>query len=324
MSASDTNFPSAAATTAQNFDPGLTQTYTGVLNRIVNKNGEFNVRRADARWTDINPYLFMVNVSWPAFATIVVSAFLIVNISFAWLYGTIGHVRGAESADRTTHLLNLFFFSAHTLTTVGYGNMFPDGPLSNLIASLEALTGLMGFAIATGVLFGRFSRPTARFGFSSTMVVAPYRDVSGLEFRIVNRRPSSNLIEVNARMMLMTVETQDGVPSRKYTNLDLEREQVLFLPLTWTVVHPIGDKSPFWGKTANDLRRLQAEIVVMMRGYDETFGQNVYARYSYRYDEIEWGRKFGSAFDVDSQGELILWVDRVSSTVPAPLPEAES
>ncbi len=321
MSASDAQFP--AASTAENFDPGLTQTYTGVLNRVVNKNGEFNVRRADSRWTDVNPYLFMVDVSWPVFAAIVVAAFLLTNLLFAWLYGSIGHIKGAEAADAATRFWNLFFFSAHTLTTVGYGNMYPDGPLANLIASLEALLGLMGFAIATGVLFGRFSRPSARFGFSSSMVVAPYRNGTSLQFRVVNRR-ASNLIEVTARVMLMTVENKNGGAARKYGYLDLEREQVLFLPLTWTVVHPITEKSPLFGKTPEDLARLQAEVVIMMRGFDETFGQNVYARYSYRYDEIIWGRKFGNTFEVDPKGDMVLWVDRVSTTVPAPLPDTQA
>jgi inward rectifier potassium channel len=321
MSASDTQYPNAAASLTENFDPGLTQKYSGVVNRVVNRDGAFNVRRADARWTDANPYLYMVSVSWPAFTVIVLTAFIVVNLLFAWLYGAIGHIHGAESPDSQVHFMNLFFFSAHTLTTVGYGNMFPDGPRANLVASLEALLGLMGFAIATGVLFGRFSRPSARFGFSSKMAVAPYNNATSLQFRVVNRR-SNNLIEVQARVMLMTVQGNKGGLARKYAYLELEREQVLFLPLTWTVVHPITETSPFYGKTPAELARLQAEIVIMMRGYDETFGQTVYARYSYRFDEIEWGVKFSSAFDVDTKGEMVLWVDRVSSTEPAPLPEA--
>ena len=150
------------------------------------------------------------------------------------------------------HFLNLFFFSTHTLTTVGYGNMYPDGPLANAIASVEALLGLMAFAIATGLLFGRFSRPSARFGFSDVMVIAPYQNGKALEFRVVNRR-ANNLIEAEARVMLMTVEIDGGKPKRKYQQLQLERTQVLFLPLTWTVVHPIDENSPLYGKTAGDL-----------------------------------------------------------------------
>jgi inward rectifier potassium channel len=230
-----------------------------------------------------------------------------------------GGIKGAESADPRMHFLNLFFFSTHTLTTVGYGNMYPNGPAANAIASIEALLGLMAFAIATGLLFGRFSRPTARFGFSDVMVIAPYRNGAGLEFRVVNRR-ANNLIETEARVMLMTVEPVDGKPQRKYRQLELERTQIMFLPLTWTVVHPIDEKSPLYGKTASDLRQLQAEVVVMMRGFDETFGQIVYARHSYRSDEINWGARFVAAFDIDRSGDLMLWVDRVGLTEPAPLP----
>ncbi len=320
MGASDTSFPTSTGAT---FDPGLTQTYTGSLNRIVNKDGQFNVHRVDSKWRDANPYIYLISISWPTFATIVLLAFIVVNVAFAWVYSSIasGHIKGAESKDAATQFLNLFFFSAHTLTTVGYGNMYPDGAAANTIAACEALLGLMTFAIATGILFGRFSRPNARFGFSSNLVLAPYRDITSLQFRVVNRR-SSNLIEVEARVMLMTVELVNGRPARKYAQLDLERAQVLFLPLTWTVVHPIDDKSPLFGKTEEDFKRLQAEVVVMMRGFDETFGQTVYARYSYRFDEILWGVKFAAAFEVDPRGDLQLWVDRVGLTEPAPLPEA--
>jgi len=112
----------------------------------------------------------------------------------------------------------------------------------------------------------------------------------------------------------------NGRPQRKYNQLELERTQVLFLPLTWTVVHPISEKSPLYGKTAKDLELLQAEVVIMMRGFDETFGQIVYARYSYRHDEILWGAKFAAAFDVDDHGDLVLWVDKVGLTEPSTLP----
>jgi inward rectifier potassium channel len=151
------------------------------------------------------------------------------------------------------------------------------------------------------------------------MVLAPYRDETSLQFRVVNRR-ANNLIEAEARVMLMTVEFVNGRPLRKYDLLDLERTQVLFLPLTWTVVHPISEKSPLFGKAPKDLERMQAEVLVMMRGFDETFGQIVYARHSYRHDEILWGAKFAAAFDVDERGDLVLWVDRVGLTERAGLP----
>ncbi|MDQ2713115.1 MAG: ion channel [Acidobacteriota bacterium] len=308
------------------YDPGLTQKYTGVLSRIITKDGKFNVRRAGRRsWKDANPYLFLISTSWWRFWAMVVLTFVLINLTFAGLYLTmerngIGHIKGAEAKTTALELLNVFFFSTHTLTTVGYGNMYPDGPTANFIAAAEALVGLMGFAIATGLLFGRFSQPSVRFGFSPTMAIAPYKENTSLQFRVVNRR-SNNLIEVEARVMLMTVESENGRSTRKYTLLELERNDILFLALTWTVVHPIDAKSPLYGKIAEDLKKLQAEVVISLKGFDETFGQIVYSRYSYRYDEITWGVKFTSAFDIDEAGDLLLWIDKVGLTEPAPLPE---
>ncbi|MBV9158164.1 MAG: hypothetical protein JO097_18005 [Acidobacteriaceae bacterium] len=302
------------------FDPGLTQQYTGVLKRAINKDGQFNVRREGVTWRDFHPYLFLINIPWPLFAALVMAAFIIVNTAFAGVYAAIGieHLKGAEAPTTALRFLNAFFFSAHTLTTVGYGNIWPSGPLANTVAALEALTGLMGFAIATGLLFGRFSRPSARIGFSRTMVIAPYGDVTSLQFRVVNRR-SNNLIDLEARVLLMTVELIGERLQRRYMQLDLERNQVLFFPLTWTVVHPIDEKSPLFGKTYQDLERLQAEVMIMMKGFDDTFGQTVQARFSYRYDEIAWGAKFSPAFEIEKNGDLRVEVNRVGSIEPAQL-----
>ena len=294
------------------FDPGLTQQYKGVLKRAINKDGRFNVRRDGATWRDAHPYLYLTSVSWVRFFGIIFLAFIVTNTLFALLYVAIGveHLKGAEASTASLRFTNSFFFSAHTLTTVGYGNIWPSGPLANAVTAMEALTGLMGFAIATGLLFGRFSRPSVRIGFSPTAVVAPYRDNTSLQFRVVNRRPN-NLIEMEAKLLLMTVEECNGQLQRRFQELELERNQILFFPLTWTVVHPIDEKSPLYGATAKDLERLQSEIMINLRAFDESFGQTVHARYSYRYDEIVWGAKFVQAFEVDADGELRLEVSRV-------------
>ena len=296
------------------FDPGLTQQYAGTLSRAINKDGNFNVRRAGITWRDSHPYLYLVNLSWRAFAALVVVAFVVTNTLFAAVYMGIGveHLKGAEAGSEWNRFANAFFFSAHTLTTVGYGNMYPIGVVANTVASTEALVGLMAFAIATGLMFGRFSRPSARIGFSQTMVIAPYAGGTSLQFRVVNRR-SNNLIDLNARLLLMTVEFIGDRLQRRYAPLELERDQVLFFPLTWTVVHPIDEKSPLYGKIQEDLERLQAEVLIMMKGFDDTFAQTVHARYSYRYDEILWGAKFAPAFEIDANGDLRVEVNRVGN-----------
>jgi inward rectifier potassium channel len=185
---------------------------------------------------------------------------------------------------------------------------------ANAVASLEALVGVLGFAMATGLLYGRFSRPSARLGFSRNMLVSPYGDATALEFRVVNRR-SNSLMELDVRMMLMTVERSGGEPRRKYEMLRVERKQLLFLPLTWTVVHPIDTHSPFAGRTAEELDRLQAEVLILVRAYDDTFSQTVLARHSYRHDEMVWGTRFAPAFHVDGEGDLVLDLARLSETV---------
>jgi inward rectifier potassium channel len=302
------------------FDPGLTQQYTGVLKRAINQDGQFNVRRAGVTWHDFHPYLYLINASWPVFIGIVVFIFLTANVIFASLYMWIGieHLKGAEDLSTWSEFWNAFFFSAHTLTTVGYGNIYPRGPEANTIAVLEALLGLLSFAIATGLVFGRFSRPSARIGFSNTMLVAPYMGGRSLQFRIVNRR-SNTLIDLDARLLLMTVELVNGNLQRKYAALELERDHVLFFPLTWTIVHPLDEKSPLYGKTAEDLERLQAEILIMIKAFDDTFGQTVQVRYSYRYDEITWGAKFTPAFEIETNGEMRLEVSKVGNIEAAAL-----
>jgi inward rectifier potassium channel len=302
------------------FDPGLTQQYTGLLKRTINKDGQFNVRRTGGTWRDLHLYLLLIHVSWPGFIAIVVLVYVVLNILFAGLYAAVGmeHVKGTEAPSTALQFLNVVFFSAHTLSTVGYGNMYPSGIAANTVAAIEALVGLMVFAIATGLLFGRFSRPSARIGFSERMLVAPYQEGTSLQCRVVNRR-SNNVINLEARIVLMTVEAAGGRPQRQFTPLELERTQLLFLALTWTIVHPIDEKSPLHGKTAADLERLQAEIMILISGFDETFSQIVHSRYSYRYDEIIWGAKFAPAFEIDADGELVVEVNQVSAIEPAPL-----
>lgn len=304
------------------YDPGLTQKYTGDLKRIINKDGRFNVRHTGGTWRDRHPYLFLISTSWINFILIVGAAFIATNLFFAGLYLAIGqeHIRLSSDTTNPGNFLKVFFFSAHTLTTVGYGNLYPDGVAANTVSALEALTGLMGFAIATGLLFGRFSKPSARLGFSENMIVAPYLDGTSLQFRVANRR-LNNLIEVEARVLLMTVERSAGGQQRRYTALELERPQVIFFALPWTVVHPIREDSPLYGKTAADLADLQSEFLIIVKGFDDTFGQTVHARYSYRFDEIIWGAKFASAFDLGSEGELVMRLEKIGATRPVPLVE---
>jgi len=301
------------------FDPGLTQSYAGTLRRIVNKNGTFNVRRKGVRLRNFHLYKFLIGLSWPWFVAIVLGTFVIANIAFAWLYLAAGiqTLQGAEAVTGLGTFLNAFFFSVQTLTTVGYGSMVPRAIGSNLIASVEALMGVMGFAFGAALVYGRFSRPTARIVFSKRALIAPYQGKTSLQIRIANER-SNAIVDLDATVVLMAVEGSGEGHRRTYAQLELERSNIFFLPLTWTIVHPIDEASPLYRKTSQDLADRVVEIMVLIRGFDDTFSQVVNARSSYRFDEILWGHRFLPAFHSDEHGHLVLDLARIDAVEKAP------
>ncbi len=296
------------------FDPGLTQQFSGVLRRSINKDGSFNVYRRGGSWRDLHPYLQMLSMTWPQFFATILGGYLVINLLFALVYFALGpgQLLGADGPSEMDRFLSDFFFSAQTLTTLGYGRIVPATVPANIVASLEAIAGLMAVALGTGLMFGRFSRPSAKIAFSDHMLMAPYQDQSSLQFRIVNLRPNI-LMELEANLVLMTVEGTPGNLKRRFQPLKLERDTIYFLALTWTIVHPLDETSPLFGKTPEDLTRLQAEFVVLIKAFDDTFSQAVHARYSYRYDELTWQAKFQPAFEIDGNGNMILNVDRVGN-----------
>lgn len=301
----------------QQFDPGITQTYAGDLRRIVNRDGSFNVRRRGWSLKDLHVYQLMVSMSWPAFMGLVLALFAVVNLVFTALYASAGldNLAGAAAPTRIESILNAFFFSVQTLTTVGYGAISPKGIATNAIASVEAMMGVLGFAFAAGLLYGRFSRPSARILFSDHAVIAPFRDGVSLQFRIANRR-SNAIVNLEATVLLMTVEWVGGEHKRRYVPLELERPTVYFLPLTWTIVHPINEASPLKGLTREQLAERSAELLVLITGFDDSFSQVVNARTSFRFDEIVWGVRFVPAFHADDRGELVLDLGKINDTTP--------
>jgi inward rectifier potassium channel len=307
----------------QSFDPGITQRYGGRLERIINRDGSFNVQRRGTRLRDFHFYKFLIGLSWPTFIAVVFATFVVVNLLFAGLYFAAGihTLQGAEAGTRLGTFMNAFFFSVQTLTTVGYGAIVPRAMGSNLIASVEAMMGVMGFAFGAGLFYGRFSRPTARILFSSRSIVAPHQGGKSLQFRIANQR-SNALVDLQATVILMSVEGSGDTHRRNYARLELERPDVYFLPLTWTVVHPIDEVSPLYGKSAQDLADHAVELMVLIKGFDDTFSQVVNARYSYRFDEIVWGARFLPAFRNDDRGHLVLDLERIDAMEPAPFTAA--
>jgi inward rectifier potassium channel len=198
-----------------------------------------------------------------------------------------------------------FWFSVQTFATIGYGQIGPNGFGANAVVTVEALVGLMFQALATGLLFARFSRPTASILFSRLALIAPYNDGHSLQFRIANRR-KNQIIQLEAQVLYSAMEPDGlGRRVRKYYSLPLERNKVTFFPLAWTIVHPITGDSPLSGKTASDLTDAEAEVLVLLSGIDDTFAQTVHARSSYRADEITWHARFVSIYAKGDNGSRV-------------------
>ncbi|MGE5433144.1 MAG: ion channel, partial [Syntrophomonadaceae bacterium] len=291
---------------ARSNDPGLSERYFSRTKRIINNDGSFNIIRQGTGFSVWDIYQYLVNLSWPRFIGAVMGFYFLVNCFYALLYLATGidGIHGAREETAIKSIENLFFFSVQTISTVGYGNMAPRGIPANLIVTFETLTGLIGFALVTGLLYGRFSRPTARILYSKRALVSPFQDKKSLQFRIANQR-SNALLEVEAKVMVAFVENVNGNSKREYYNLTLERSYIYFFPLSWTVVHPIDEESPFWNKTPEDLKLRETEILILIKGYDDIFSQYVHSRFSYRFDEIIWGARFKPAFFIDNNGDVI-------------------
>jgi inward rectifier potassium channel len=231
------------------------------------------------------------------------------------------HLQGVIGETFWEKFWEAFFFSSQTITTVGYGRISPVGVLASSVAALESMIGLLAFAVATGLLYGRFSRPTAELVYSKKSLIAPYQDKTAWMFRIANAR-DNQLIEVEVQVVLSRIEpVEGGKAARRFYSLKLERSKVSFLSLSWTIVHPIDDESPLKGVTPEEFRESDTEFLVLIKAFDDTFSQTVHTRSSYNFDEVTWGAKFKPMFREDDGGKDVhLNLNRISECERAELP----
>lgn len=286
--------------------------------RFLNRDGTFNVERKGLSFLrSLNVYHLVLTVSWARFYLFFASGYFLVNLAFAGAYYLCGEgaLEGSAARMKVERFEEAFFFSVQTLATIGYGKLSPHGHAANLLVALEALFGLGGFALVTSLLFARFSRPEARLLFSEKAVVAPYRGGTGLMFRIANAR-TSQLLEVAATVTLSRLETVGAQSTRRFYELPLERRKVIFFPLHWVVVHPIDDKSPLAGVDAEALARSDAEVLIYLTAFDETFSQNVHARSSYKFHEVAFGARFADMFEKREDGVIAIDLRRLDRIEP--------
>jgi inward rectifier potassium channel len=285
--------------------------------RLLNRDGSFNPQREGLHpFVRLHPYHLMLTISWRRFFMVVITSYLAANLFFAALFMACGPDAIAGQAPQYFGgtFGRAFFLSVETFGTIGYGNIYPVGAIPNFIIMFESVTGLLSIALITGILFARFSRPTAAIIFSERAVVGPYRGRTGFMFRLTNAR-TNQLLELEAKVLFSRMK--DG--SRVYDQLSLERTRVVFFPLSWTIVHPIDEKSPMWGMTADELAESDAEFLVLLSGTDETFSQTVHARTSYKPREIAWGHRFVNIYNpVRADGTVSIDVRKLGDTEVAP------
>ncbi|PWK79685.1 inward rectifier potassium channel [Mucilaginibacter oryzae] len=282
---------------------------------VINKDGSINVKRTGLPFFNTsNNYHSLITMSWRKFWFIVFSAYFIVNIIFAIIYFSLGAdvLDGKSGSTDFDRFMDAFFFSAQTISTVGYGHISPKGIVPNTIAALESMMGLLAFALATGLLYGRFSRPSAKIMYSRNVLIAPYRDGGkGLMFRLANQRKNI-LIDLEMEVVFSYNDEENGKTVRKFFQLELERKFVSILTLNWTVVHPLDENSPIRDINPEELERRQATLSVILKTFDDTFSQTVHSRTSYTADDFIWDAKFKPVFERDETGRVVLDLRRIS------------
>ncbi len=314
--------------TAREFtDSGLSAQVSAQSSRILGRDGRFRIKRPGIHpLHQLSLSHELITMPWFWFLLLVFGFYSLVNLLFALAYFAIGmdQFMGAAGSGGMDHFLEALFFSAQTLTTVGYGRLNPAGFWPNVLASIEALTGLLSFAIVTGLVYGRFSRPVASLVFSRHVLISPFQEGKGLMFRLANRK-TNDLCDVEAQVLLSLIVFENNLFIRKYFNLDLERKHVNSLALAWTVVHPISSGSPFVDMTPEMLQEMEGELLVTIKGFDTTFSQTVISRTSYHFTDFVWNARFLPAFGRSEDGsETQLFLHKLHDYIALGTPNGES
>jgi inward rectifier potassium channel len=282
---------------------------------LIKQDGSVNVKRRGLPFLNTaDNYHKLITMSWVKFWLLVLSGYMVINVLFAFIYLAIGvqNLNGSEGINTYQHFWDAFFFSAQTISTVGYGHISPRGMAANSVAALESMMGLLAFALATGLLYGRFSRPTAKIVYSENLLISPYREnCRGMMFRLANLRRNT-LIDLQMEIIFSYNEDVNGKLIRRFFPLELERKRVSILTLSWTVVHPLDENSPLKDVTAEDLKKTEASFAVLLKAFDDTFSQTVHSRTSYQAEDVIWDAKFKPTFDRDEDGKIALDLSRIN------------
>lgn len=290
-------------------------------NRFLNRDGTYNLRREGRKfWDRFSVYHALLNLPSYKFGLFILAAYFSINLIYTSLYLLIGidQLQGIAATKPWGIFKEAFFFSTETFTTVGYGRVNPVGDGANMVAALEAMSGFLSFAIATGLIYGRFTKPKAHLAFSDYAVVGPYDDKAALMFRFVGCKDEHSLSDVTVQVNIAMLAEKNGKQVYQYYELKLERNKIENLPMNWTVVHPIDEESPLQGFNGEDLKAADVELYVMIRGFSDVYSSYVLQRTSYTFDEIKFGRKFVPMYREEGT-ETVLEMHKLSKTKEVPV-----
>jgi inward rectifier potassium channel len=262
-----------------------------------------------SQWLDV--YHLILTAPWWLFFVGVAAVFAAVNTLFAVLYSA--DPRGVLNAHG---FWDYFLFSVQTIGSANYTELLPKSTYANVVVSVEAFFGILNLALITGVTFARFSRPFSRVVFSEVAVITPFDGVPTLMFRAANQRGNQILDAQVSVSLARQMTTREGIVMRRFEELKLVRSQTPLFGLSWTVMHPIDAKSPLHGVTVESLNDLQVEIIILLRGTDDTLADIIYARHSYMPDEILWNRRFVDVIDITPGGRRVVDLRHFHETLP--------
>lgn len=290
--------------------------------RLVNRDGRANVRKTGIPYFNrLSWYHTMLEMPRWKFLSLIFISFLFVNLVFALIYSAIGveHLGGMEATTPGEKFIEAYFFSAQTFTTVGYGRINPTGYLMSFVAAFEAFSGLLFFALATGLFYARFSRPQAFLRFTDKAIIAPYKNGTALMFRLAPTK-NNHLTDAEVKLTLgMSIE-DNGKRVNKFYDLPLELAKVNTINLSWTLVHAIDDKSALYNLSLDDLKSCRVEIIAFVKAFDETYSNTVVARTSYTAEEINFGERYLPMYHRSEDGSVtILDLDKLNLTEKAEL-----
>lgn len=257
-----------------------------------------------------------LRMSWPAFFGVFALVFLLLNLFFAGLYllDADGLFHGVDTGA-TSPFLRCFFFSVHTIATVGYGNVYPASLFINAVAVVEIAVGILVIALTSGLAFARFSIPSARILFSDIAVVRNFNGCPTLMFRAANQRDNF-VLEASVRLSLLRSEPDGTGTLRRFYDLPLVRSISPFFALSWLVMHRIDEASPLYNMTQADWDASGEELIVLMTGTDSSLSQSIHARHAFRAGQLLWGRRFVDILSADGDGRLSINYNQFHDTVP--------